>query len=68
MSRLIFNTAQAAEHVVCHRQTIVKAAEAGELHGEQRITGGRWKFRLACLEAWMAGEPCEHKQQNGRVA
>ena len=61
MTRLIFNTAQAAEYAICHDQTVRKAAECGELHGSQRTAKGRWKFRRECLDAWMAGEKCEHQ-------
>ncbi|HXH77282.1 helix-turn-helix domain-containing protein [Nocardioides sp.] len=58
--RLRFNTAQAAEHAICHPQTVLKAAAAGVLHGSQKVAGGRWTFRLECIEAWLDGQTCEH--------
>lgn len=59
-TRLRFNSAQAAEYADCHVDTIRKAAEAGALHGGQRTKNGRWNFRLACLDAWLDGDKCEH--------
>lgn len=59
--RLRFNTAQAAEYAGCHPVTVLKAAEAGELHGGQRKAGGRWSFRRECLDAWLDGNECEHQ-------
>jgi len=63
--RLRFNTAQAADFVGCHPQTIRKALEAGELHGGQRKTKGRWSVRRDCLEAWVEGAECEHQRESG---
>lgn len=60
--RLRFNTSQAAEYAGCHPATILKAAESGALHGGQRAVGGRWSFRLACLDAWLDGETCACKE------
>lgn len=62
--RLRFNTAQAAEHAGCHPATVLKAAESGVLHGGQRKKGGRWSYRLECLEAWLEGEPCPHQESS----
>lgn len=59
--RIWFNTAQAAEHTGYHHQTIRRAAEAGELHGSQRKTKGRWRFHRGCLDAWVSGGQCEHQ-------
>lgn len=58
--RIWMNTAQAAEHVGRHEQTIRKAAEAGELHGTQRKAGGRWRFHVSCVDAWVLGDECVH--------
>lgn len=58
--RLRFNTAQAADYAGCAVSTIQKAAEGGDLHGGQRVKNGRWSFRLACIDAWLDGEKCEH--------
>jgi len=63
--RLRYDTAQAAEYAGCHRMTILKAAEAGALHGGQRVKGGRWSFRHECLDAWLDGEPCQHQAGSG---
>lgn len=59
--RFWFDTLQAANHTGTHPQTIRKAAEAGELHGSQRATRGRWRFHRDCLDAWMLGEQCPHE-------
>lgn len=58
--RIWLNTAQAAEHAGCHRDTVLKALEAGELHGSQRKPGGRWRIHIGCVDAWNLGERCEH--------
>lgn len=60
-ARLRFSTTQAAEYAGVHRDTVLRALEAGTLHGGQRVTGGRWSIRLACLDAWLEGSKCEHK-------
>lgn len=55
------NTSQAAEYTGRHVQTIARAAASGELHGSQRTAPrGKWSFKAECLDAWVAGEPCEH--------
>jgi excisionase family DNA binding protein len=58
--RLRFTTQQAAEYASCHTNTVLKAAESGELHGGQKVKRGRWSFRRECLDAWLDGIPCEH--------
>lgn len=60
--RLWLNTAQAADHAGCHPVTVRKALEAGELHGAQRTTAGRWRIHVDCLDAWCGGEQCEHQR------
>lgn len=62
-TRLRFSTTQAAEYGNCHRSTIVRALEAGELHGGQRKPKGRWSIRRDCLDAWLDGHDCEHQQR-----
>lgn len=64
-TRLWFNTAQAAEYAGYHLQTVRKAAEAGELHGSQRKAGGRWRFHVTCLDAWLSGAQCKHQKEAG---
>lgn len=58
--RIWLNTAQAADRAGCHRDTILKALEAGELHGAQRKAKGRWRIHVNCLDAWGLGEKCGH--------
>lgn len=62
-TRLRFNTEQAAEYAGLSEDTIRRAAAVGDLHGGQRSAKGRWSFRLACLDAWLDGEKCEHQSQ-----
>jgi hypothetical protein len=55
------NTTEAAAYTGRHVQTIARAAASGELHGAQRTEPkGRWSFRTECLDAWVAGDKCEH--------
>lgn len=63
-TRIWLNTTQAAEHAGCHRDTAIKALEAGELHGTQRKKGGRWRIHVDCLDSWCAGEKCRHQASN----
>lgn len=58
--RIYFNTTQAADRVGCHRDTILKALEADELHGTQRKVGGRWRIHRDCLDSWALGAKCDH--------
>jgi len=41
--------------------TIYRALEAGELHGTQRVKGGRWRVDGDCLDAYLDGEKCPHR-------
>lgn len=59
--RIWFSTAQAAEHANNHPDTIRKACEDGSLHGTQRKAKGRWRINVNCLDAWCAGEDCQHQ-------
>lgn len=43
-----------------HPVTARRALEAGELHDFQRVKGGRWSIRRACLDAWIERRPCAH--------
>lgn len=59
-----------------HPETIREAARKGELHGMQRegvnprtnksFRGAQWRFRPACVEAWVDGVPCEHQDEARR--
>lgn len=62
MTRIWFTTAQAAEYVGRHRDTVLKALEAGELHGSQTKTRGRWRVHRDCLDAWAFRQPCAHQR------
>jgi excisionase family DNA binding protein len=57
---LFMNTTEAASYAGRHRETILHALEAGELHGLQRKARGRWRIRRECLDAWLSGTPCSH--------
>lgn len=50
-----------------HAVTVRRALEAGELHGSQRVKGGRWTIEEPCLAAWLAGSECEHQQAAART-
>lgn len=52
---------EAAVYAKRHRVTLWRHLESGELHGSQRKAKGRWVIRVECLDAWMAGEKCEHQ-------
>ena len=58
--RIWMTTLQAAEHVGRHEQTVRKAAEDKQLHGTQRKKGGRWRFHVSCVDAWVLGDECVH--------
>lgn len=49
-------TAQAAEYAHCHKVTILRRLEAGELKGHQVKFGGRWLIHRDDLDAWIRGE------------
>ena len=54
-------TAGAAKYAHRHPGSIRRSLEAGELHGVQRKKGGPWSIRPACIDAYLAGEKCEHQ-------
>jgi len=60
MSAEFLTVATAAERAACHPDTLRDALRSGDLHGTQRVKGGTWKIRPACIDAWVEGEPCEH--------
>lgn len=65
--RIWFDTSQAAERVGLHRDTVLKALEAGGLHGGQPKVRGRWRVHRDCLDAWVLGAPCPHQEQRQAV-
>jgi len=56
--------AEVAEATRRHPVTVRKALEAGDLHGTQRVKGGRWLVRRECADAWADVVPCEHQRAN----
>lgn len=36
--------------------TILRALATEELHGEQRVKGGKWRIHVDELDAWVRGE------------
>lgn len=61
--RVWHTTSTAGDHVGCHRDTVLKACESGELHGVQRKARGRWRIHADCLDAWAAGAKCPHQKR-----
>lgn len=57
---------EAAAYSRRHPVTIRRALEAGDLHGSQRVKGGRWLIAADCLDAWIGGRPCEHQATASR--
>jgi hypothetical protein len=53
--------AEAAQAAKRAQITIDRALEGGELHGTQRMKGGKWSIQRHCLLAWLSAEPCAHK-------
>lgn len=61
-TRVWHTTSTAGELVNAHPSTVLKALEAGDLHGAQRKKKGRWRIHRDCLAAWALGEKCEHQK------
>lgn len=55
--------AEASTYAKRHRVTLWRALESGQLHGSQRGAGGKWAIRPECLDAWLAGQSCDHDQK-----
>lgn len=51
----------AAQIAGVHPETIRDALRAGELHGSQRVKGGRWRVRPECVDVWIEGTVCSHQ-------
>lgn len=60
--RIWHSTSTAGALVGAHPSTVLKALEAGALHGAQRKKKGRWRIHHDCLSAWALGEKCEHQK------
>lgn len=56
------STNEAADRVGRHKDTVRRALEAGDLHGGQSTTRGRWRIHRDCADAWALGVPCPHQQ------
>ncbi|HEY8590685.1 MAG TPA: helix-turn-helix domain-containing protein [Naasia sp.] len=56
----VLTAPEAAAESRRHPVTVRKALEASELHGTQRMKGGRWSIRRECLNAWIDGQKCAH--------
>lgn len=54
-------TTEAAARTQRHPDTVRRALEAGELHGGQGKTRGRWRIHVDCVDAWALGEQCAHQ-------
>ena len=57
----ILTVAEAADAARRHPVTLRKALTDGDLHGFQRVEGGRWSIRRDCLDAWVENRPCAHQ-------
>lgn len=53
-------TEEAAGLAHRHPVSIRRSLEAGDLHGFQRVKGGRWLIQVDCLQAWIENVPCPH--------
>jgi hypothetical protein len=60
----------AADYAATTKDMVIKAArlneaQPGSLHGYQRVEpNGKWRFHPDCLDAWVRGEVCEHRNGN----
>lgn len=59
---LRMDVGQAATYGRRHPVTLRRALAAGELHGTQRLKGGKWSIRVECLDAWLDGGKCAHQK------
>lgn len=55
--RVWFDTAQAATYTGWSVKTVMRALQSGELRGQQRGAGCRWRIHRDWLDEWMAGAP-----------
>jgi excisionase family DNA binding protein len=59
---------QAAEATGYSTKWIYNGVRSGELHGSQRSKTSKWLIRRECLDAWVAGEKCEHQATTPQLA
>lgn len=65
----LLTVAQVADLTQRHPVTVRRALESGELHGHQRVKGGRWTIAISCATAWALGDACPHPAaRSGRLA
>lgn len=69
MNQLIWlTTYQAAERASRNDQTVRRACESGELHGNQPRPRGTWRIHVDCLDAWVLGIACPHAKPASKTA
>ena len=51
---------EAAAYAHRHPVTLYVDLKAGDLHGSQRVRGGRWTILRGCVDDYMAGRVCAH--------
>lgn len=56
------NVEEAAEYAGRHPGTIRRLLETKDLHGSQPKKRGHWTIRPECIDAYLDGVLCEHKQ------
>lgn len=54
-ARIWHDTKSAGAYTGYSPTTILRALEAGELLGSQRVPGGRWRIHRDALDGWMGG-------------
>lgn len=59
--RLILTVPEVADYASMHKDTVRRACESGELHGMQRKKGASWRVRRECVDAYLAGVQCGHR-------
>lgn len=62
------DVAEASTYAKRHRVTLWKALESGQLHGQQRMAKGKWLIARDCMDAWIAGQPCDHQAARARAS
>lgn len=58
---------EAAERVRRHPGSIRRACRDGSLHGYQPMKRGHWIIEEQCLQAYVRGEKCPHRQNVTRL-
>lgn len=58
----VLTTIEVAARTQHHQETVRRAFVSGELHGSQRKERGPWRALSSCVDAWVLGVSCEHRQ------